>query len=281
MKDIKIKVGACQILTSKDIIQNTEKVTERIKEAYSKGIEILSFPEGTLFGYCCEDEYWKYAQLKSFENAENIISSTCKSCNIAVIVGSAHKENGNWLNSLAIFDKDGKLKYRYGKTFLAGERWCINNKGKLPIVNLAGIDCCFLICHDIRYPELVRLPAIAGAQICFFCSCESGLIAEHKLSAYRSMPISRATENGIYLVMANTPADSDDIKSSCSSHGNSKIIHPDGNVIVESGFFTQEIISAEIDLSKADRWVAKRAFLEDTILHDWLQKGLDCVINVG
>lgn len=280
MEDIKIKVGACQILTSKDIVLSTEKVIEKIKEASEKGIEILSFPEGALFGYCCEDGYWKNARPKWFEEAEKIISSTCKKSNIAVIVGSAHKENGNWLNSLAIFGRDGNLKYRYGKTFLAGEEWCVNNKCRLPVVNLSGIDCCFLICHDIRYPELVRLPAIAGAQICFFCSCESGLTAEHKLSAYRSMPISRATENGIYLVMANTPADPDDIKSPCSSHGNSKIINPDGNIIIESGFFTQEIISAEIDLSKADRWVAKRVLSEDTILHDWLQKGLDCVIKI-
>ena len=50
------------------------------------------------------------------------------------------------------------------------------------------------------------LPAIAGAQLCWFCSNESGLTFEHKLSAYQAMPIARATENSIFLVMANAPA---------------------------------------------------------------------------
>ncbi len=281
MESKKMKVGACQILTTSDVEQSAEEVIQKIRDASENGIRIVSFPEGTLFGYCCEEKYWEDARLEWFEDAEKAISATCKENSIAAIVGSAHKEDENWLNSLAIFDENGVLKHRYGKTFLAGEKWCINNKWKLPIVNLVGVDCCFLVCHDIRYPELVRLPAASGAQICFFCSCESGLTAEHKLSAYRAMPISRATENGIYLVMANTPANPDDIKSPGSSHGNSKIVHPDGNVIAESGFFTQEIVSAEIDLSKADGWVARRAVSEDTILHDWLLNGLNCVAKIS
>ena len=104
-----------------------------------------------------------------------------------------------------------------------------------PSTGLCGVPCCFLICHDIRYPELVRLPAAAGAEVCFFCSCESSVTLEHKLSAYRAMPISRATENGIYVVMANAPADPSDIDRAGSSHGESKIIHPDGNVMAEAG----------------------------------------------
>jgi rhamnogalacturonan endolyase len=276
----KIKVGACQMLTTEDVQKSAERVIEKLREAASRGIEILSFPEGTLFGYCCRADYWKNAQPGWFQNAEAEISAACKESNIAAAVGSAYKEDGNWVNGLAIFDRDGTLKFRYGKTFLAGEKWCINNRGPLPIVNLAGVDCCFIICHDVRYPELVKLPAAAGAQICFFCSCESGLLSEYKLSAYRAMPISRATENGIYLVMANAPADKENIKRPGSSHGNSKIVHPDGNVLVETGFFTEEIVAAELDLSKAGGGTAKRSAREETILRDWLREGLKCVVRI-
>ncbi|MDQ1328326.1 MAG: Carbon-nitrogen hydrolase family protein [Candidatus Poribacteria bacterium] len=276
----KIKVGACQIITTENVYQNTKRLLEKIKESAKQGIEIISFPEGALFGYCCDADYWDNARPEWFKDAESSISIACRENNIAVVVGSAHKGGENWLNSLAIFDSNGTLKYRYGKTFLAGEKWCINNKGALPIVNLAGVDCCFLICHDIRYPELVRLPSAMGAQICFFCSCESGLTSEYKLSAYRAMPISRATENGIYLVMANTPASKEDINAPGSSHGNSKIVHPDGNVMIESGFFTEEIVSAELDLTKADGGIARRAVAEDTILHNWMTQGLKLVVKV-
>ena len=276
----KIKVGACQILTTEDVSKSADKVIEKLKEAAAQGVEILSFPEGTLFGYCCRSDYWDNARLERFQDAEAAISAVCKESNIAAIVGSAHKKDGEWVNGLAIFDRDGALKSRYGKTFLAGEKWCINNRGPLPVVNLAGVDCCFIICHDVRYPELVRLPAAAGAQICFFCSCESGLTAEYKLSAYGAMPISRATENGIYLVMANTPADENDIRRPGSSHGNSKIVHPDGNVLAETGFFTQEIVAAGLDLSSAGGGIARRAVREETILRGWLQAGLEFVVRI-
>ncbi len=280
LSDRKIRVGACQILNTSDVQKSTEKVIEKLKFAAEKGIEILSFPEGTLFGYCCDENYWKNAESKWFSDAEDAISKACKDNNISAVVGNAYKFENNWINCLSIFDKDGALKYRYGKTFLAGEKWCINNKGYLPIVNLAGVNCCFIICHDIRYPELVRLPASMGAQICFFCSCESGLTEEYKLSAYRAMPISRATENGIYLVMANTPADVNDIKSPGSSHGNSKIVNPDGNVITEAGYFDECIIMADIDLSKAECGIAKRAINEDTIMKKWLSDGQKFVIKI-
>ena len=94
------------------------------------------------------------------------------------------------------------------------------------------------------------------------------------------MPISRATENGIYLVMANTPADKEDIKRPGSSHGNSKIVHPDGNVLVETGFFTEEIVTAELKLSAAGGGTAKRTAREETILRDWFREGMKFVVRI-
>ena len=278
--ELKVKVGACQMLATEDVQESATRVVEKLREAADQGIEILSFPEGVLFRYCCRADYWENAQLERFESAERSIAAACGENNIAAVVGSAHREDGKWVNCLAIFGQDGTLKYRYGKTFLAGEKWCTNNRGPLPIVTLAGVDCCFIICHDIRYPELVRLPAAIGAEICFFCSCESGLTAEHKLSAYRAMPISRATENGIYLVMANAPADKEDIGSPGSSHGNSKIVHPDGNVLAEAGFFTEEIVAAELDISEATGSTARRSAREETIIRDWFREGMKLVVKV-
>ena len=280
MPENQIKVAACQLLTSKDVATSTAKVLQQIEVCAEKNIQIAAFPEGCLFGYCCEKEYWEQISPQVFKEAEAKIAEAARRYKMAVIVGSAHHDGENWHNDLAIFDQQGTLKYRYGKTFLAGEKWCTNNRGKLPIVQLADVECCFIICHDVRYPELVKLPAAMGAQICFFCSCESGLLSEHKLSAYRAMPISRATENGIYLVMANTPANPDDLKAAGSSHGNSKIVHPNGTVIKEAGFFGDEIVSVTIDLSQATGSQAKRTYDENTILREWFQKGCEFVVKV-
>jgi predicted amidohydrolase len=57
------------------------------------------------------------------------------------------------------------------------------------------------------------------------------------------------------------------------SHGNSKVIHPNGTVLTEAGYFAETLVSATIDLRAADRAIAKRAVNDKTILSKWLQEG--------
>jgi predicted amidohydrolase len=102
-------------------------------------------------------------------------------------------------------------------------------------------------------------------------------LPEYKLSAYRAMPIARATENSIFLVMANAPADADDLQSPSQSHGNSKIVHPDGNVLVEAGFFEERLVIADVDLADATGAMALRAVEDETVLRVWMQQGLALV----
>ena len=274
-----MKIAAYQLLTGPDVQLNLEQVILGIEKAVDLGVQILAFPEGCLFGYCCSQDYWDQMHPSIFKEAEDRISKLCLKYRIAIVIGSASFENGGWYNDLAIFDSDGVLKHRYAKTFLAGEKWCKNSQKKIPVVDLSGVPCSFIICHDIRYPELVRLPAAMGAQICIFCSCESNLLDEHKLSAYRAMPISRATESGIYLLMANTPGNPLNLADPGSSHGNSKIVDPDGNVILEAGYFENRLVMADIDLNRSTGWVSKRVLKERTQLQEWFYKGVSELVE--
>lgn len=267
-----IRVAACQVLTSKDVADSTRKVIDWLGQAADQKVRLVAFPEGALFGYTTERSFWRRAAPALFQRAEEKIAKACRKYRIAAVFGSAHVESGAWMNSLAIFDPKGKLIGRYSKNFLAGERWFSSGR-QLPVHEILGIPCCFLICHDIRYPELVRLPAVRGARLCIFCSCESGLTEEHKLSAYRAMPISRAAENGIWLVMANTPADADHMSADGQSHGNSKIINPDGNVLQEAGHFEQRLVVADVDMDKATRWIAQRVMDQRSPIQGWISSG--------
>jgi len=65
--------------------------------------------------------------------------------------------------------------------------------------------------------------------------------------------------------------------TSNQSHGNSKIIHPDGNVLEEAGFFEERLVSATINVSQATRNIAQRAAKDDTILKEWINKGVRLV----
>lgn len=276
-KDNRIRVAACQILTYPDLEKSVQKIIKWMNTASDDGVDVVAFPEACLCGYQSDDNYWKKANPEDFENAEQKIEAASKALQIAVVLGTAHWQAGELFNSLLAIDKGGKVRGRYAKTHLA-ESWPGLVPGKkLPIYTLAGVKSCFIICHDVRYPELVRLPAAAGARICYFISNESPLTKEHKLSAYKAMPIARATENGIFCVMANAPADPENMNAPNQSHGNSKIIHPDGNVIEEAGYFEERLVTATIDISQATRSIAHRAIKDDTILKDWLNRGVELV----
>jgi predicted amidohydrolase len=272
---MEIRVAACQILTYREVEKSTEKIIEWIRRASDQKVDVVAFPEASLCGYVCEAGYWEKAVPEDFLAGERRIIEVSKELDIAVVLGTAHWEGGALFNSLLVIDRGGHVRGRYAKTHLA-ESWSTPGRS-LPIYSLAGVRSCFLVCHDIRYPELVRLPAVAGAQICYFCSNESGLLSEYKLSAYRAMPISRATENGIFLLMTNAPANPDDLRSASQSHGNSKIIHPDGNVLQEAGYFDETLVVCSIHMEEATRSVAKRSAKDETILKKWIQDGAELV----
>ena len=271
-----LRVAAVQMHANDDIEKNAREIVDRLNACASKRVDVAAIHEGVLFGYSDRPDFWAGLDQTRIERAERQIVRACRDIGIAAVVGSTHLEGGRRFNSLLVVDRDGTVRGRYGKIHLAGERW-FEPSQHLPVYSLCGVPCCFLICHDIRYPELVRLPAAAGAQICFFCSCESSVTFEHKLSAYRAMPISRATENGIFVVMSNAPADPTDIDRAGSSHGESKIIHPDGNVMVEAGMFSDEIIIRRLDLHEASRNIAMRAVNDVTCLSGWMMEGVRLV----
>jgi predicted amidohydrolase len=272
---MEITLAACQIQTYADPHASADKVIAWVEQAAAAGVQVLAFPEACLCGYACDADYWQRASPAAFAQAEDRVAAACAQHGVAVVLGSVHWDGGRLFNSVLVLDTDGKRLGRYAKTHLA-EQWPTPGR-ELPILAPAGIPSCFIICHDVRYPELVRLPAACGARICYFCSNESGLLQEHKLSAYRAMPIARATENGIYLVMANAPGDPADLHSPSQSHGNSKIIHPDGNVLDEAGFLEERLVTATVDLEQATGAMARRAVEDETRLTAWMRQGLRLV----
>jgi predicted amidohydrolase len=73
--------------------------------------------------------------------------------------------------------------------------------------------------------------------------------------------------------MANAPADASNMRSQSQSHGNSKIIHPNGTVLTEAGYFPETLVAATIDLKAASRSIARRCVEEATVVRSWLQEG--------
>ncbi|HEY7157575.1 MAG TPA: carbon-nitrogen hydrolase family protein, partial [Gemmataceae bacterium] len=226
---------------------------------------VAVFPECALTGYY--DDLILKISAEQLADAERQLARTCREVGIYAVVGTPHRSGGKLFNSAVIIDPSGQVLERYHKVQLA-ESWP-EPGDHLSVFRVDGVPCSIIICHDERYPELVRLPVLAGARVLFYLSHESGIRAESKLNPYRAQIQARAVENTIYILHANAPANPD----TSGSHGQSRLIAPDGNLLQEASLFGEEVVSGTFDLSKATAENAKRSLTRGP-LRQWWQEGL-------
>lgn len=151
---------------------------------------------------------------------------------------------------------------------LAGERWATSGT-HIAFFDLEGVPSTLMICHDERSPELTRLPSMAGARVVYYISSESGLREEEKLPGYRAQLMARAVENGVWIVSANAPANPD----LSGSHGQSRIVASDGNVLKEAAFFGEDVLRETLTIQPGRLQAPLRG-----LMGDWWKSGMDAML---
>jgi predicted amidohydrolase len=260
-----LKVAAVQFRSSRDLDKNVAGITSQIRRLGERGVRVVVFPECALTGYF--EDVAKATTAERLSEAERQIADACREAGLYAVVGTPHRDGGTLYNSATVIDPSGRVIERYHKVQLA-EPWPTPGD-HLSVFRVDGVPCSIIICHDERYPELVRLPVLAGARVVFYISHESGVRQESKLGPYRAQIQARAVENTVYVVQANAPAN-DDLTG---SHGQSRVIAPDGNVAHEALMFGEEVVTADLDLGRATAANALKS-LERGPLSEWWKEGL-------
>lgn len=267
---IEVKVAAVQFRSSFNLHRNCERMIEFLNRLAAEGVQVAVFPECALTGYYLKPEV--PLSENQIAAAERRLQQTCRDRKIAVIFGSVYKVNAHAYDTAVIFDSSGKLIERYGKIYLAGEKWAVPGN-HIAYFDLDGIPSTVLICHDERFPELVRLPAIEGARVVYYISAESSLKEESKLAPYRAQMMGRAVENGVFVVAANVPANQD----LSGSHGQSRIIAPDGNIIKEASMFGEDVLISVLNLTPKEPRFPRNSL--NGPLGDWWRSGVKWMVE--
>jgi predicted amidohydrolase len=261
-----LRVAAVQMRSTRDLTSNVRKIEEQLARCAKDGVRVVVFPECALTGYF-DDEFMNAITDELLADAERQVAAACRQHDVYAIIGTPYREKDRLFNSATVITHRGNVLVRYHKVQLA-ESWPTAGD-ELFLFKIDGVPAAIIICHDERYPELVRLPVLAGARVVFCLSHESGLEKESKLIPYRAQVQARAVENSVYFVQANAPANSD----ATGSHGQSRLIAPDGNLIEEATIFGEDVIAATLDLEKATGRQAQQS-IERGPLGDWWRAGV-------
>jgi predicted amidohydrolase len=267
---VKVKVAAVQFRSSFDVTENRRRIVHTLERLAEQGVNVAAFPECALTGYR-DDAMTTSAEEVSA--AEEEIRQTCGTRKIAAVVGSIYRINGHTYDTAVVFGSRGDLRERYGKLMLAGEKWATSGN-HIALFELEGVPSTVIICHDERYPELVRLPALCGARLVYYISSESGMAEEWKLKPYRAQMVARAVENTVYVVAANTPGNLND---NSGSHGQSRLIQDDGNILKEASFYGEDVLIESLEIKlKPDRLAPPL----EGLMADWWRQGVDRMMAI-
>jgi predicted amidohydrolase len=266
-----LRVAAVQMRSGRDLAANVARTIALLERCAAERADVAVFPECSVTGYF--GDLIPRLSAKQLAAAEGRIARACARLRLWAIVGTPVRQGGKLYNSAVVIDDTGKVRERYHKVQLA-ESWP-DPGDHLSVFHVKGVPCCTIICHDERYPELVRLPVLAGARVVFYLSHESPLAQEHKLGPYRAQIQARAAENSVFVVHANAPANAD----ATGSHGQSRLIDPDGNLLREASLFKEEVLTATLDLRRASAANARRSLTRGP-LADWWRQGLERVRRI-
>ncbi|MGZ5478062.1 MAG: carbon-nitrogen hydrolase family protein [Candidatus Aminicenantales bacterium] len=250
-----LQVSCVQLHWAGSLERNLERTLRYIRLAADAGSRVVLFPEANLTGY-----YFPDVVALDPKEVERALDRTCRAAaqaGIWAIVGALKKTRDRFLNLSHVISPAGAVVYEYAKVHLAGrdEKAYCRGGDKLALFEIDGIPSTLVICRDGRHPELYRIPAMAGAKILFHPSCSSDEIEAvvwKRTSGRAQQPAGPTT--GIFHCVANTVGQSPDGKQ--SSSGQSFIREPSGLPLAEAGYYQEEMITAVLDLDRADRGYA-------------------------
>jgi N-carbamoylputrescine amidase len=259
-----------------DASQNLDKAIAGIRVAASKGAQVVCLQELFTSLYFCDVE-----DYENFKLAEPIpgqttdeLSAIAKELGVVIIASLFEKRaQGLYHNTTAVIDADGEYLGKYRKMhipddpayfekfyFTPGDLGYKVFKTKFATIGI-------LICWDQWYPEAARLTSLMGAEVLFYPTAIGWSTAQdeatntEQYNAWQTIQRSHAIANGVHVVSVNRVGLEQD--GAMKFWGGSFVSNPFGTLIAKGSHDNEEVIVADIDLSKTDSYRTHWPFMRD------------------
>lgn len=229
-----MRLSIAQIDSDDDTRRNLELIGSAAERARADGADLVVFPEYAMYEKRAVDATFADAAEPVAGPFVSALAEIATGLGIALVAGIVEKADDDVrpYNTLVALGATGSLLGRYRKIHLFDSfgfresEWIAPSASLDPVVvEVAGMTVGLMTCYDLRFPELGRRLADAGADLVLACS--SWVPGPGKTDQWRTLAKARAIEN-TYFVGAVSQAPPISI-------GRSLLADPFGNVVGELG----------------------------------------------
>ena len=243
MRDFHVACGQFEARLA-DAAGNVEIMTRQAAEANDRGAEIIVFPELVVSGYLPANQVPDVAEPLDGPSVTGLRRAAA-SAGIAIAFGMALREAETMANAMVVVDARGEIAGVYRKIHLFGAEHDWATPGdRVEQTEIGGVPMSGFICYDARFPELARMAAIDGAEVCLVPTAWLGPGDEWEL-ALRA----RAMDNGICIAGADIISR----QPGLICRGLSLIVGPHGDVLARATPGAETVIDAVLEAEDVQR----------------------------
>jgi len=272
----KVKIGTVQMSCTKSKEENLAKAIDKVREAASKGAQIICLQELFTSLYFCDTEDYEHFNL-----AESIpgpstdkLSALAKELGVVIIASLFEKRaQGIYHNTTAVLDADGTYLGKYRKMHIPDDPSYYEKFYFTPgdlgykVFKTKFATLGVLICWDQWYPEAARITALMGAEILFYptaigwATSQDEATNTEQYGAWQTIQRSHAVANGIHVVSVNRVGLEQN--GAMKFWGGSFIANPLGTLLYKASHDAEEVNVLEVDLVKTDSVRIHWPFMRD------------------
>ena len=250
-----VKVAALQMRSSTSLERNIADFEALVREAASKGATYVQSPEMT--GALVRDRAALKAMITSDDKDALVARAATLAAELGIVVhvGSTAiaRPDGKVANRAFVFGPDGKRLATYDKIHMfdvdldKGESWresATYEPGRVStVVDLPFGRVGLAVCYDLRFPQLFRAQALAGASV---LTVPAAFTRQTGEAHWHVLIRARAIENGAFVIAAAQGGCHEDGRE---TYGHSLIVDPWGKVLAEADGAEPGVVLAQIDIA--------------------------------
>jgi len=270
-----VSFALIQLSCDEDQSKNALKTFSAIREAASKGAQVICLQELFQSVYFCYEENPSF-----FDLAETIpgpltnqLGDLAKELGVVIVASMFEKRAaGIFHNTTAVLDADGRYLGKYRKMHIPDDPgyyekyyFTPGDLGYLVFeTHFAKIGV--LICWDQWYPEAARLTALKGAEVLVYPTAigwdleeKNNEINREQYQAWQTIQRSHSVANGIPVVSVNRVG----VEHGQQFWGGSFVSNAFGRVIFQASHDQEEVAIVAVDVDSSEYYRKTWPFFRD------------------